>query len=119
MRNTVKTKPTGYYYQGAWRALDGNTVHQFNTITAISQCLKNNLYAESTIRQWFDYLNKSLPDLKEFDLQCSKQTGPFLALDYAKNILMTFHSHGPPIRFGSMPVSQLHYIANKLDRAVL
>ncbi|KAK5621986.1 hypothetical protein CRENBAI_013292 [Crenichthys baileyi] len=121
IRNTVKTKPTGYYYQGAWRSLDGTTVHQFNTITAISQCLKNkvvHLYGDSTIRQWFEYFNKSLPDLKEFDLQSSKQTGPLLALDYANNILMTFHSHGPPIRFGSMPVSQLRYIANELDHVV-
>ncbi|MEQ2219117.1 hypothetical protein XENOCAPTIV_012861, partial [Xenoophorus captivus] len=54
----------------------------------------------------------------EFDLQSSNQTGPFLALDYANNILMTFHSHGPPIRFGSMPVSQLRYIANELDHVV-
>ncbi|MED6259435.1 hypothetical protein ATANTOWER_022716 [Ataeniobius toweri] len=56
------------------------------------------------------------PDLKEFDLQSSRKTGPLMALDYLNKILVTFHSHGPPIRFGSMPVSQLHHIANELDR---
>lgn len=121
MSKAVKIRPSGYYYQGSWRSLDGSTVHQFNTFTAISQCLKNkvvHLYGDSTIRQWYEYLNKSIPDLKEFDLQSSNQTGPFLALDYANNILLTFRSHGPPVRFRSMPVNQLHYIANELDRVV-
>lgn len=121
MSKGVKIRPSGYYYQGSWRSLDGSTVHQFNTFTAISQCLKNkvvHLYGDSTIRQWYEYLNKSIPDLKEFDLQSSNQTGPFLALDYANNILLTFRSHGPPVRFRSMPVNQLHYIANELDRVV-
>ncbi|KAM4711717.1 NXPE family member 3-like [Anableps anableps] len=121
IRNTVKSCPSGYYYLGAWRSLDGTTVQQFNTSTEISKCLKNkmlHLYGDSTIRQWFEYLNKSLPDLKEFDLQSSNQTGPFLALDYKNNILLTFRSHGPPIRFRDIPVSQLHYIANELDHVV-
>ncbi|XP_008399616.1 NXPE family member 3-like isoform X2 [Poecilia reticulata] len=120
-KKTMQFTPSGYYYQGAWRPLDGTTVHQFHSITAISQCLKNkavHLYGDSTIRQWFEYLNHSLPDLKEFDLRSSNQTGPFLALDYANNILLTFHSHGPPIRFRVVPVSHLHYIANDLDRVV-
>uniref|UniRef100_A0A3Q2QTU0 Neurexophilin and PC-esterase domain family member 3 n=1 Tax=Fundulus heteroclitus TaxID=8078 RepID=A0A3Q2QTU0_FUNHE len=114
-------RPAGYYYQGAWQSLDGTQVHQFNTITSINQCLKNkvvHLYGDSTIRQWFEHLNKSLPDLKEFDLQSSRQTGPFIALDYANNILVTFRCHGPPIRFGTTPVSQLRYISNELDRVV-
>ncbi|XP_032444785.1 NXPE family member 3-like [Xiphophorus hellerii] len=121
VKKTMQSSPSGYYYQGAWRSLDGTTVHQFNTITAISQCLKNkalHLYGDSTIRQWFEYLNQSLPDLKEFDLRSSNQTGPFLALDYANNILLTFRSHGPPIRFRIIPISNLHYIANELDRVV-
>ncbi|KAM4523259.1 NXPE family member 3-like isoform 2-T3 [Fundulus diaphanus] len=121
MSNPIRSRPAGYYYQGAWQSLDGTQVHQFNTITSINQCLKNkvvHLYGDSTIRQWFEHLNKSLPDLKEFDLQSSRQTGPFIALDYANNIYVTFRCHGPPIRFGTTPVSQLHYIANELDRVV-
>uniref|UniRef100_A0A3Q2D490 Neurexophilin and PC-esterase domain family member 3 n=1 Tax=Cyprinodon variegatus TaxID=28743 RepID=A0A3Q2D490_CYPVA len=108
VRNAVSNGPAGYYYLGVWRALDGTTVHQFNTATEISQCLKNkriHLYGDSTIRQWFEYLNGTLP-------------GPFLALDYTNNILLTFRSHGPPIRFRYVPVSQLRYIANELDRVV-
>ncbi|XP_035986600.1 NXPE family member 3 [Fundulus heteroclitus] len=117
-QSTVETRATGYYYQGAWQALDGTAVQQFNS-TAISQCLKGKtvyIYGDSTVRQWYEYLTKALPELKEFDLQSSKQTGPCMALDFVNKVLLTFRSHGPPIRFGSMPVSQLHYIANELDR---
>ncbi|XP_040886421.1 NXPE family member 3-like isoform X2 [Toxotes jaculatrix] len=116
--NIVKSGPSGYYSQGAWRTLGGTTVHQFNTSSAISQCLKDktvHLYGDSTIRQWFEYLNAALPDLKEFNLHSLKQAGPFMALDYANNIMVTYRCHGPPIRFISVPVSQLRYIANELD----
>ncbi|XP_072233933.1 NXPE family member 3-like isoform X2 [Leuresthes tenuis] len=119
--NVTITGPSGYYYQGAWRALDGTIVHNFNTSKASSQCLKGkvvHLYGDSTIRQWFEYIVTALPDLKEFNLHSLKKNGPFMALDYANNILVTYHCHGPPIRFADIPVSQLHYIANELDSVV-
>ncbi|XP_007571340.1 NXPE family member 3-like isoform X2 [Poecilia formosa] len=117
---TVKAHPSGYYYKGAWQALDGTRVHQFNSST-ISQCLKGkavHIYGDSTVRQWYEYLTNSLPDLNEFDLLTSKQSGPLMALDYVNKILVTFRSHGPPIRFASLPVSQLHYVANELDSVI-
>ncbi|KAM9327718.1 NXPE family member 3-like [Pholidichthys leucotaenia] len=117
----VKSGPSGYYYQGAWRALGGTKVNQFNTSTAITQCLKGkvvHLYGDSTIRQWFRHLNNALPDLKEFDLHSAKQVGPFEAQDHPNNILVTFRCHGPPIRFGSVPTSELRYVANELDHVV-
>ncbi|XP_078021303.1 NXPE family member 3-like isoform X4 [Epinephelus lanceolatus] len=110
--------PSGYYYQGVWRALGGPTVHQFNTPPAISQCLKGkvvHMYGDSTIRQFFEYLTQALPDLKEFDLHSQRQVGPFMALNYANNIMVTYRCHGPPIRFGKVPTSELRYIANELD----
>lgn len=141
-RLTFKTPPSGYYYKGAWQALDGTRVHQFNS-RSISQCLKGkavHIFGDSTVRQWYEYLTNSLPgiseqdfsvvktgsccsltccvffeDLKEFDLQTSKQSGPLMALDYVNKISVTFRSHGPPIRYASTSVSQLHYVANELD----
>uniref|UniRef100_A0A3Q0RUL6 Neurexophilin and PC-esterase domain family member 3 n=1 Tax=Amphilophus citrinellus TaxID=61819 RepID=A0A3Q0RUL6_AMPCI len=113
-----KSRPSGYYYRGVWRALHGTTVHQFNTSSAISQCLKGkvvHMYGDSTIRQWFEYFNTTLPDLKEFNLHGQKKTGPYMALDDAHNILVTYRCHGPPIRFSKVPVSELRYIANELD----
>ncbi|XP_026219877.1 NXPE family member 3-like [Anabas testudineus] len=114
---SVSSGPSGFYYQGAWRALGGITVHQFDSSSA-SQCLKGkvvHMYGDSTIRQWFEYLVAALPDLKEFNLHTSKQVGPFMALDYTNNILVTYRCHGPPIRFREIPTSELRYIANELD----
>ncbi|XP_015258873.1 PREDICTED: NXPE family member 3-like [Cyprinodon variegatus] len=115
------TQPSGYYYQGTWQALESTTVHQFTNSSAISQCLKGkvlHLYGDSTIRQWFEYLLTSTEDLKKFDLKTAKQTGPFIALDYTKNTMVTFNCHAPPIRFGNLPVSLQHYVANELDNVV-
>uniref|UniRef100_A0A3P9LQG8 NXPE C-terminal domain-containing protein n=1 Tax=Oryzias latipes TaxID=8090 RepID=A0A3P9LQG8_ORYLA len=114
----VRTEPSGYYYGGAWRPLDGTKVHQFNSSTAVSQCLRGkglHLFGDSTIRQWFEYFIASFPDLKNFDLHSSEQAGPLMALDYPNNILVTYRCHGPPIRFANIPVTQLRYIANELD----
>uniref|UniRef100_A0A3Q0RJJ4 NXPE C-terminal domain-containing protein n=1 Tax=Amphilophus citrinellus TaxID=61819 RepID=A0A3Q0RJJ4_AMPCI len=94
--------------------LGGTTVCQFNTSSAISQCLKGKtvlLYGDSTIRQWFE-------DLNRFNLHSLKQIGPFMSLDYANNIMVTYRCHGPPIRFGNVPTSELRYIANELDNVV-
>ncbi|XP_037616157.1 NXPE family member 3-like isoform X2 [Sebastes umbrosus] len=115
---SVTSGPSGYYYQDVWRALGGTTVHQFNTPYAISQCLQGkvvHLYGDSTIRQWFYFLIAALPDLKEFDLHSLKNVGPFMALDYANNILLTFRCHGPPLFFARVSTSELRYIANELD----
>ncbi|XP_042367280.1 NXPE family member 3-like [Plectropomus leopardus] len=114
---TVTSGPSGYYYQGAWQALNGTTVHQFHS-SAITQCLKGkvvHMYGDSTVRQFFEFLNAVLPDLKEFDLHNLKKVGPFISLDYLNNILVTFRCHGPPIRIASISTSELRYIANELN----
>lgn len=105
---------SGYYYQDEWRPL-GEKGRQFNNASAITQCLKGkvmHLFGDSTIRQYFEHFMKVAPDLKKFDLHTGMQSGPFLALDYGNNIMVTYHCHGPPIRFRSV---QLRYIANELD----
>ncbi|XP_030576005.1 NXPE family member 3-like [Archocentrus centrarchus] len=119
--SSVESGPSGYYYKGVWRALDGTTVHQFNTSSAMIQCLKGkvvHMYGDSTMRQWFEYLNASLPDLKAFNLHSSKSIGPLMSLDYANNILVTYRTHGPPLRTVIVPAIELHYIANELDEVV-
>ncbi|XP_028305172.1 NXPE family member 3-like isoform X3 [Gouania willdenowi] len=110
-------RPSGFYYKGVWKSLGTIQVHQFDT-PSIVQCLRGkvvHLYGDSTMRQWFEYLTKELPDLKEFTLHIDKGTGPFMSLDYKNNILVTYRCHGPPIRFKPISVSELRYIANELD----
>ncbi|XP_038594867.1 NXPE family member 3-like isoform X2 [Micropterus salmoides] len=114
----VKSGPSGYYYQGAWQAIIGTSVQQFSTSSDISQCLKGkkvHLYGDSTIRQWFQYFKAALPDLKEFNLRGPMQVGPFMALDYANNILVTYRCHGPPLSYTIVPTAELRYVANELD----
>ncbi|KAF1372595.1 hypothetical protein PFLUV_G00267440 [Perca fluviatilis] len=97
--STVKVAPSGYYYQGVWQALSGTKVRQFN-ISAISQCLKGkvvHMHGDSTVRQFFEFLDATLPGLRVFDLHGVANTGPFIALDYPNNILMKFRFHAPPI----------------------
>ncbi|KAF1372575.1 hypothetical protein PFLUV_G00267230 [Perca fluviatilis] len=118
--SSVKSGPSGYYYQGVWRALGGTTVRQFNN-SAIGQCLKGKvvyMYGDSTVRQFFEYLNAVLPGLKEFDLHSPKKAGPYISLDYANNILLMSRFHGPPIRIVTVPTSELRYVANEIDGLV-
>ncbi|XP_039648084.1 NXPE family member 3-like [Perca fluviatilis] len=115
--STVKVGPSGYYYQGVWQALSGTKVRQFNA-AAISQCLKGkvvHMHGDSTIRQFFEFLNAALPGLKEFDLHSQRVAGPFMALDYANNILVKFRFHSPPIQSPPVLTSKLRYIANEID----
>ncbi|XP_051804678.1 NXPE family member 3-like [Acanthochromis polyacanthus] len=119
--NNVESGPSGYYYHGAWQTLTGTKVQQFNTPSAITQCLKGkvvHLQGDSTIRQWFEYFSGALPGLKEFDLHSQKKIGPLMTVDIPNNILVTYRCHGPPIGFPDVPISELRYIANELDNVV-
>nr|XP_056714876.1 NXPE family member 3 isoform X2 [Euleptes europaea] len=57
-------------------------------------------------------------DLVELNLGSPKNVGPFMSVDIKHNILLKFRCHGPPIRFTTVFTSELHYIANELNRIV-
>ncbi|XP_038863152.1 NXPE family member 3-like [Salvelinus namaycush] len=114
----IRVTPSGYYFQGSWRALGGVAMHQFNDSSAITQCLKGKvvyMYGDSTARQWFEYLNAFVPELKEFNLHSPRNVGPFMAVDSTHNILLGYRCHGPPIRFSTVIASEMRYVANELD----
>uniref|UniRef100_G3NFY1 Neurexophilin and PC-esterase domain family, member 3 n=1 Tax=Gasterosteus aculeatus TaxID=69293 RepID=G3NFY1_GASAC len=113
-----KLAPSGYFYKDSWRPLGDVTMRQFNELSAITQCLKNkvvNMYGDSTVRQWFEYLVALVPGLKEFNLHSPKNVGPFMAVDSTHNILLKYRCHGPPIRFSTVLSSELRYVSNELD----
>uniref|UniRef100_A0A672GSU7 Neurexophilin and PC-esterase domain family, member 3 n=1 Tax=Salarias fasciatus TaxID=181472 RepID=A0A672GSU7_SALFA len=117
-RHLHRTAPSGYYYNDTWRPLGGVTMRHFNQSSAVSQCLKNkviNMYGDSTVRQWFEYLIALVPELKEFNLHSPKNVGPFMAVDTTHNILLRYRCHGPPIRFSTVMSSELRYVSNELD----
>ncbi|XP_058248222.1 NXPE family member 3-like [Hemibagrus wyckioides] len=112
-------KTSGFYFHNVWRPLRGAALQQFNDSSAITQCLRGKIIymlVDSTVRQWFEYLTASVPTLKEFNIHSLKKVGPFLAVDSKNNILVSFHCHGPPIRFTSVLSPELHYVANEIDR---
>ncbi|XP_034529892.1 NXPE family member 3-like isoform X2 [Notolabrus celidotus] len=116
-----KSEHSGYYYQGVWRALDGTRVQQFNSSSDISQCLNGKMvymYGDSTMRQWFEYLDASLPDAKEVNLNSPDQAGPFMIWDNVNKLLVTYRIHGLPLRIHIIPASKESYIANELDGLV-
>ncbi|XP_037542118.1 NXPE family member 3, partial [Nematolebias whitei] len=110
--------PSGFYYEDSWRPLGGVLMRHFNESFAIAQCLRNkviNMYGDSTVRQWFEYLIAAVPELKELNLHSPKNVGPFMAVDIAHNVIVRYRCHGPPIRFSTVLSSELRYVSNELD----
>ncbi|XP_077472779.1 NXPE family member 3 [Stigmatopora argus] len=116
--NPLKLATSGYYYRGSWSPLDGLAMRHFDRPSAVTRCLTNkriNMYGDSTMRQWFEYLLTMLPEINEFSLESQKKVGPLMAVDNSHNILLQYRCHGPPIRFTAVPAGELRYIANELD----
>ncbi|XP_026768676.3 NXPE family member 3 [Pangasianodon hypophthalmus] len=117
VKNNYNT--AGYYFHDTWRSLNGAVIQQFNDSSAITHCLRGKIVymlGDSTLRQWFEYLTAFVPDLKQLNLYTPKRVGPFMAVDSTNNILVSYRCHGPPIRFTPVLSSELHYVANELDR---
>ncbi|MEQ2305254.1 hypothetical protein AMECASPLE_035930 [Ameca splendens] len=140
---SIQLTPSGYYFKDSWRPLGGTVMRHFNESAAITQCLRNkviNMYGDSTVRQWFEYLITSVPgeqpvisisvvfllshvtccfhlfpEIKEINLHSPKNVGPFMAVDTTHNILLKYRCHGPPIRFSTVIASELRYISNELN----
>ncbi|KAK7881084.1 hypothetical protein WMY93_032319, partial [Mugilogobius chulae] len=112
-------KPAGYYFNNIWRPLSGPAVRQFNNASAITACLKGkqlHMFGDSTVRQYYSYITQSLKNLQTFDKHSSSQGGPFLAVNQTDDIMVTYRTHGVPIRIYPLPVSQVQYVSSELDR---
>uniref|UniRef100_A0A8C6SEJ5 Neurexophilin and PC-esterase domain family, member 3 n=1 Tax=Neogobius melanostomus TaxID=47308 RepID=A0A8C6SEJ5_9GOBI len=85
----VTSGPSGYYYSDQWRRLRGPDVRHFNNASVITACLKGkrlHLLGDSTIRQLYELITKTVPNLQRFDTYSSSQTGPFLAVDHTNTL---------------------------------
>ncbi|XP_008106015.2 NXPE family member 3 isoform X1 [Anolis carolinensis] len=112
--------PSGHFYQDEWQPRT-QWIRHFNKSSEVIECLQDkliHLFGDSTIRQWFEYLTAFVPDIMELNLGSARKIGPFMAVDPKHNILLKFRCHGPPIRFFTVFSSELHYIANELNRIV-
>ncbi|KAJ8014686.1 hypothetical protein DPEC_G00018230 [Dallia pectoralis] len=109
--------PAGFYLQDRWISLvcDSKT---FSSSKQLSACLNDKqilMMGDSTLRQWFEYLEKSVPTLTRLDLHTSSKSGPFEAVDTQSNTRIIWRAHGLPIRTDKTPLADLHYIAKELD----
>ncbi|KAJ8354734.1 hypothetical protein SKAU_G00223010 [Synaphobranchus kaupii] len=108
--------PSGFYMRDVWTSLVCATAH-FNA-PRITQCLKDRevyMMGDSTMRQWYHYLAKSVPSMRNMNLHSTEQVGPLLMVDVENNILLHWRSHGTPLRTRTAPLANLHYISNEID----
>ncbi|XP_056403443.1 NXPE family member 1-like [Hyla sarda] len=82
--------PSGFVLQNRWRPVFCNFPDM--TQEQMYACLKDkrvHFFGDSTMRQWFEYLEKKLPGLKTFKF-------PHMAVDDKNNIILFFNSHSHP-----------------------
>ncbi|KAM9312124.1 NXPE family member 3-like [Gastrophryne carolinensis] len=112
-------KPSGYYYNDVWTSLTCAARH-FSQPSEALECLKGKdiyMIGDSTLRQWFEYLEKFIPSLKRIDLHVSYNPGPLLAVDADNGLGIRFQSHGLPFRTGlKIMIPHLQYTSSQLSR---
>ncbi|XP_052472277.1 NXPE family member 3-like [Carassius gibelio] len=108
--------PAGFYLNDVWTSFVCSTRHF--TTQATTECLKDKhiyMMGDSTMRQWFEFIVKVVPTLKQMNLHVQYQSGPLLAVDVENNIDLHWRAHGIPLRCRKSYVANLHYISNEID----
>ncbi|XP_043083000.1 NXPE family member 3-like [Puntigrus tetrazona] len=109
--------PAGFYFKDVWTSFVCNT-QQFNS-SKMWNCLQNKIVymmGDSTTRQWFEFFENKVPGIKRMDLHTPRLAGPLMAVELKNNIIIHWRPHGVPLRFTIMPMTDLHYIANDIDK---
>ncbi|XP_075061897.1 NXPE family member 3-like [Mixophyes fleayi] len=104
-------QPSGFYYGDVWTSLTCLERHFPQPSDALA-CLNGkdiHMLGDSTLRQWFEYLEKFIPSLKRIDLHTNYYPGPLLAVDANAGLAMRYRSHGLPLRTSKTLISDLHY----------
>ncbi|XP_073407744.1 NXPE family member 3-like isoform X2 [Dendrobates tinctorius] len=115
-RGQHSPQPSGFYYADKWTSLSCLGRH-FPQPTDALTCLKGKdiyMVGDSTLRQWFEYLERFIPSLKTIDLHVHYPTGPLLAVDADAGLVIRYRSHGLPLKTSKTLVSNLQYEAAHL-----
>ncbi|XP_051780039.1 NXPE family member 3-like [Erpetoichthys calabaricus] len=108
--------PAGFFLQDKWKSLICST-QTFSQVNQVTSCLrKKNIYmmGDSTLRQWFEYLEQFVPSLKRIDMQSAREAGPYLIVDTENHIVLRWRAHGLPLRTTKIIFTDLHYISNEI-----
>uniref|UniRef100_A0AAR2IJ00 NXPE C-terminal domain-containing protein n=1 Tax=Pygocentrus nattereri TaxID=42514 RepID=A0AAR2IJ00_PYGNA len=112
--------PAGFYLHDNWTSLMCHT-QSFHTIKQTVACLKDKqvlMMGDSTLRQWYEYLLKTVPSMSYMQNITEKAMLKKIlihSLDTANNIRLVWRAHGLPIRTSLTPRADLHYIASEVD----
>ncbi|XP_072005968.1 NXPE family member 3-like [Engystomops pustulosus] len=115
-RGQEPRQPSGFYYGDRWTSLTCLGLHFDQPVDALT-CLKGkdiHMFGDSTLRQWFEYLERFIPSLKRIDLHVNYQSGPLIAVDADAGLVMRWRAHGLPLRTSKTMISDLHYEASHL-----
>ncbi|XP_073687166.1 NXPE family member 3 [Garra rufa] len=117
-RSGLKTPvPAGFYFKDVWKSFVCNT-QQFSS-AQMGNCLKRKIVymmGDSTTRQWFEFFEKKVPGLRRMNLYTPRLAGPLMAVELKNNIIIHWRPHSVPLRFTIMPMADLPYIANEIDK---
>ncbi|XP_062395724.1 NXPE family member 3-like [Sardina pilchardus] len=109
--------PAGFYMKDVWTSFVCATRH-FNAASEKTQCLRDKhiyMMGDSTLKQWYDFIVYSMPNLRLMNLHTHSHNGPFLAVDVENNIDVNFRTHGVPRRNPKATFTDMHYISNEID----
>uniref|UniRef100_A0A4X1UC70 NXPE C-terminal domain-containing protein n=1 Tax=Sus scrofa TaxID=9823 RepID=A0A4X1UC70_PIG len=109
-------KPSGFFHQNTWHSLSCSS-RSFSTADSILGCLAGriiHMMGDSTLRQWWEYLCDIVPSLTPVDLHTTHQTGPLLAVDASRGIVLQWRAHRWPLRSLRTPVASLHSVVREL-----
>ncbi|XP_077118708.1 NXPE family member 3-like [Ranitomeya variabilis] len=115
-RGQDSPQPSGFYYADRWTSLSCLN-HRFPQPTDALTCLKGKdiyMMGDSTLRQWFEYLESTIPSLKKIDLHVHYLSGPLLAVDADAGLVIRYRSHGLPLKTSKTLVSNLQYESAQL-----
>ncbi|XP_011385772.1 NXPE family member 3-like, partial [Pteropus vampyrus] len=109
-------KPSGFYHRDVWHSLSCSS-RSFSTVDNILGCLAGrivHMMGDSTLRQWWEYLLHTVPSLKPVDLHVPYQTGPLMAVETNRGIVLNWRAHSWPLRSRRTPVASLHSVVREL-----
>ncbi|XP_010817944.1 NXPE family member 3-like isoform X1 [Bos indicus] len=109
-------RPSGFYHQNMWHSLSCSS-RSFSTADSILRCLAGrvvHMMGDSTLRQWWEYLRDTVPALKPVDLHATYHTGPLMAVDTTRAIVLQWRTHSWPLRSLRTPVAALHSVVREL-----
>ncbi|KAJ1084764.1 hypothetical protein NDU88_004910 [Pleurodeles waltl] len=112
----VATQPSGFYYNDMWMTL-ACSHKRFPTSAEASTCLKGkiiHMFGDSTLRQWWEYLLRFIPTIRQIDLHVGYKSGPLMAVDPGNGLVIHWRAHGSPLRTDKTMIADLHYMANDI-----